>query len=310
MEKAECDLEANCNFADLLPKQMRRQESALIETACKYEYMRESQALRDKLNEARSTESAVERKGNAAVPFIHGKTALWGGQFRLLVALLEPGFPKPWKRLTKQAQKELVAVIGGWDENRKKSYPPVLIRAGAPELVSPGVPGLSSNVWRLVFSEPEFHWPPQSETDTCFFPAQQRRKYFYGFIRIDEDYNQTEVRAAFTAWLKGRHGKTKGGSGGWREWQAKLNDLVVMRLWHRFPKRGDAIRRVEHVAKFTTAGFNGCKDWWNDRQKAISEKREVDRRISQSASEEMSRARVDALKFFQSLFPGEKPLNY
>src|SRR5438552_803425 len=36
----------------------------------------------------------------------------------------------------------------------------------------------------------------------------------------------------------------------------------------------------------------------------------VEQRMSKAANEEMSRARGDALKFFQSLFPGERPLSY
>jgi len=81
-----------------------------------------------------------------------------------------------------------------------------------------------------------------------------------------------------------------------------------MRLWKGFPD--DPNKRVEHVAKFTTAGFNGCKDYWNKRREAIRARREVDQRMSKAANEEISRARADALKFFQSLSPGEKPLSY
>jgi hypothetical protein len=173
-------------------------------------------------------------------------------------------------------------------------------------MISPGVPGMSSYIWRLALCEPEFHWPPESERDVCFFGSQLQRKYFYGFIRIDEGYNQTEKADAFKTWLSERYRKTKGG--GTSDWRAKLNNLVVMRLWNRF--RNDPIKRVEHVAKLTIAGFNGCKTFWNDRRKAVREKRSVEQRISKAANEEMSRARKDALKYFQSLFPREKPLSY
>jgi hypothetical protein len=113
---------------------------------------------------------------------------------------------------------------------------------------------------------------------------------------------------AFKAAYRKRYGKNKGG--GKPPWEAKLNDLVVMRLWKQFP-RGEAIKRVEHVAKYTTTGFKGCKDWWNNRCKAIKEKfgSGVDQRISDLANEEMSRACADALKFFQIFFPGEIPLS-
>jgi hypothetical protein len=84
-----------------------------------------------------------------------------------------------------------------------------------------------------------------------------------------------------------------------------------MRLWKRFPNRQDAIKRVEHVAKYTTTGFKGCKDWWNNRCKAIKEKvvSGVDQQISDLANEEMNRACAAALKFFQTYFDSEIPLN-
>jgi len=134
------------------------------------------------------------------------------------------------------------------------------------------------------------------------------RKHFYGIIRIDQTYNQTEAANGFKTWLSEHYRKTKGG--GPSNWRAKLNDLVVMRLWHRFPRRKDAIKRVEHVANFTKAGFSGCKEFRDDHKRARREKREVERRLSAAANEEMSRARADALKFFQTLFRGEIPLSY
>ena len=70
------------------------------------------------------------------------------------------------------------------------------------------------------------------------------------------------------------------------------------------------MKRVQHITELTTVGFAGCKAFWDDRQKAKWEKREVEQRMSNAANEEMSRARADALKFFQTLFPGEIPLNY
>jgi hypothetical protein len=310
-KRSKFDFDTECNFSDL-PRAER-------EAACKYEYMRESQLLRDKLKVPRSAESlkgqkegVQEKRVNAADKFLRGETVPWGGQFWLRVALLKSGFPKPWKCLTKQAQKEFVTVIGRSAESRKNAYPPVLIKAGAPELVSPGVPGRSSNVWRLMLSEHEFHWPPQSETDTCFFGSQAKREYFYGFIRIDEAYNQTELRAAFTTWLKGRYDKTKSGGGGWPQWQGKLNDLVVMRVWNAFPGKKNVIKRVEHVANLTTTGFKGCKKYWKEYCKAKKSGHYVDHRMSESkaANEEMSRARTEALKFFQRLFSGEKPLSW
>ena len=74
--------------------------------------------------------------------------------------------------------------------------------------------------------------------------------------------------------------------------------------------RCDATSEVEHIAKFTAAGFNGCKNYWNERSEAKRARREVDQRIDKAATEEMSKARADALKFFQTLLPGEIPLSH
>jgi hypothetical protein len=144
--------------------------------------------------------------------------------------------------------------------------------------------------------------------EEAYYDAPGDRSYFFGLFRLDETYNETEaVRAFKAAFRKRRYGKTKGG--GSPKWQAKLDDLVVMRLWKRFPD--DPIKRVQHVAELTTAGFKGCKNYWDERCKAKKAKLGfVEQRVSKAANEEMSRACADALKFFQSLFPGERPLSY
>jgi len=299
MKKAQSDLDAEWNFSDLPP--------AEGEAACKYEYMRESQALRNKLEAARSKdqkERVKEKRENTAERFLRGETVPWGGQFRLRVALLKAGFPKPWNQLTKAAREELVRVISQWYAELKKSYPPVVIKAGVAERDYERE--RASPIWRLTLFGPESHWPPKSPTDS-FFAGQSKRKYFYGFIRINEGYNRSEAVEAFRAWFKDHWPETKGG--GSPKWQAKLNDLVVMRLSKRF--RDDSIKRVEHVAKFTTAGFKGCKEWCDERCKAKKAKLGfVDQPMSKAANQEMSRARADARKFFQSFFPSERPLSY
>jgi hypothetical protein len=82
-----------------------------------------------------------------------------------------------------------------------------------------------------------------------------------------------------------------------------------MRLWKHFPKK--PTKRVQHIAKFIRIGFNGCKECWDEHCKAKKARLGfVDQRMSKAANEEMSRARANALKFFQSYFPGETPINY
>jgi hypothetical protein len=138
------------------------------------------------------------------------------------------------------------------------------------------------------------------------------REYLFGLFRLDETYNETKAVRAFRALFRRRYGKTK--SGGGPHWTARLNDLIVMRLWQRFPR--DPVKRVENIVKFTIpgskqVGFKGCNEWWRSRCRAKKAKLGfVDDRMSKAANEEMCRARADALRFFQTLFPDEIPLSY
>ena len=148
------------------------------------------------------------------------------------------------------------------------------------------------------------------EAQARYFPMEAGREYLFGLFRLDKTYNEPQAVEAFKAWFRECYGKAKGG-GNRARWRARLNNLIVMRLWKRFPKRKDAIKRVEHVAALTTANFKGCKDYCEERRKAIQAKLGfVHEAVSKAANEEMSGAPADALKFFESLFPGEKPLSY
>jgi hypothetical protein len=256
--------------------------------------MRESQTLRDALNTA-SEDSEDERRekslrlANAFFLSFTDKEFL-----SLIRALQRAGFPKPWKRLSQASQTKLVLLLAkskkGAMRGDKTLYPPVVIEETSPEFDQ------FENQWRFGPSEPRVlnGWD------------RSGRLYFWGFIRIDRAYNEMEAFEAFQKEFSKRWEKTKGGNRDW--WQAKLNDLVVLRLWKQFPKK--PIERVEHVAKFATAGFKGCKDFWEQRCQARHEKRYVEQRISNAAKVEMSRARAKARTFFQSLFPGEDPLSW
>jgi hypothetical protein len=265
-----------------------------IEAACVYEYMRESQMLRDAIN-AQTEDERKEKAHGLNTPFFLSFTE--EQFFRLMLALQTAGFPKPWKGLSDESSTQLISLVAKSTERTKrrdkKLCPPVIIEEGAAEY------DLSENRWRLGQLEP---------FELSLFRGWEHsgRRYFFGFIRIDCSYNETETDEAFRAWFKNHCRETKGG--GSPKWQAKLNDLVVMRLSKRFR---DPIKRVEHVAKFTTAGFKGCKEWCDERFKAKRAKLGlVAQQMSKAANEEMSRARADALKFFQSLLPGERPLSY
>src|SRR5215470_11223315 len=110
-KRGKFDLDGECNFSELPPEQ--------IETACMYEYMRESQALRDALDRTQQNRPA----GQVLPAFVH-QTFTGGEKYRLVLALLKAGFPKPWKALKTNARKALSTTLGEWEEEHKKSCPP------------------------------------------------------------------------------------------------------------------------------------------------------------------------------------------
>jgi hypothetical protein len=306
------DVDAECKFSGVPPLE--------IEAACKYEYMRESQTLRD----------ALKRKDFHQRPVfssvVHDSMRP-SGMYRLMFALRKAGFPKPWNKLNKNAQRKLVAAIHEWDAKRKESDPPVVIEDAVPEqdlegererlvgeqsvITKPKSPASATAqnaadafiramrppIWRFTPSEPELLRRGQ----------QSQRKYFYGFIRIDEGYNETEAAEAFKKEFRKRWPKTKGGN---RErWGARLKNLVVMRIWKRFPGKGyrDLYRRLNLVAKF--CDYKGCVEEAAAYKERCSEGR-GDQPISNAAEVEMSTARADARESFQRFFPGEEPLSW
>jgi hypothetical protein len=297
-------------------------DSSEVEACCYYEYLRESVAMRHSFGQQVNQRLIIryikpdgkgmvlvspEREGSQTVIHADSGLALPHGvnqtaRSALAFVLIKAGWhkaankneaPPPWQTLDAQIKEEVARCAKRCLERRTKD-----LKWHPPLLVQEFLPG---------------HDPVELESqvekwkEEAYYAASGERSYFFGLFRLDQTYNETEAVKAFRGLLRKRYGKTKGGN---RERsRAKLNDLVVMRLWKRFPD--DPFKRVEHVAKFTTAGFKGCKDYWNERCKAKKAKLGlVEERMSKAANEEMSRARADALKFFQYLFPGERPLSY
>jgi len=280
------DLDAECDFRRLSPEE--------IETACKYEYMRESQALRDAVG-------GQKKKPPAQVPLSFGQDLNFPELFLLVLALNKAGFPKPWKQLRKNSRMELILRISKWETERKKSLPPLVIETASIEL--------DERKLEQATADQPYHWRLEpSEPNLLRKYEQSGREYFFGFIRIDQAYNETEVVAAFKEEFRRRWEKTKGGN---RErWRAKLNDLVVMRLLKRFPPgKGylEPYKRLKLVAKF--CGYKGCVEEAAAYKKRCKDGR-GDEPMSNAAKVEMSSARSEARIFFQSLFPGEDPLSY
>src|SRR6266487_331472 len=74
--------------------------------ACKYEYMRESQRLRD----------SVQQNSYPVLPsFLQENLNLYE-VLRLMSALRKAHFPKPWNSLKGNAKRDLVLTVSKWDE--------------------------------------------------------------------------------------------------------------------------------------------------------------------------------------------------
>jgi hypothetical protein len=263
-------LETECDFRNLATEE--------TEWCCKYEHLRESKGFREGLANPKCE----------ALPVV--ACADWMDNARLVFALKKAGYPVPWKKLSAESRANLTQVLC-WNSKDQKRHPVLMAQEFA-----------------LAHDPLEEERLLEQWRETAYYTAALDRNYLFGVFRLDETYNESEAVKAFAAWFKERYAQTKGG--GAPDWRAKLNDLAVMRLRKRFPGKRNLIRRVLHVAELTTAGFAGCRAFRDDRQKARREKREVEQRMSKAASEEMSRARGDALKFFQTFFPRKIPLNY
>ena len=333
MKETRSDLELECNFSGL-PKEK-------IKTACMYEYMRECQALRDALGKdgdiapyldvlsreckadcpkryVLQESSDLNRTAGAqfriycphcqkygilpaqrrVLPLFVRDNFSGGEKYRFAFALLKAGFPKPWKQRKSNVQKELVVPISEWEKEHKKSHPPVVIEDASPvpdlerEAEESRAGRLGIRIWRLEPSNPELLRRGQ----------QSGRDHFYGFIRIDRAYNQSDAVEAFKKEYERRWAKTK--RGGAPHWRNLLNQLSVMRIWNLESNRCE---RLTLVAKF--CGYQGCKDEVKAYKERCKDGR-GDEQMSNAAKAEISGARADARTFFQKLFPGEEPLSY
>jgi hypothetical protein len=135
-------------------------------------------------------------------------------------------------------------------------------------------------------------------------PALVDRTYFFGLFRLDETCSEKEAERAFKAFFRKRYGKSKRSkSGRGARWRERLNQLAVMRIWKHARNQWE---RLELVAKL--CGYHGCVEEAEAYRKRCEDGYGHEP-MGAAAKVEMSSARADALKFFQSLFPGEKPLN-
>jgi len=275
----ECDFEKECAFLDLPQNE--------IETACIYEYMRESQALRDEIENSETDwnrefklfnhlGAVIASRPRNVLPSFAYENLRPSERFRLVYASWKAGFPKPWNQLDQRAQHELIKRIIGWKTDRKKSHPPVIIEGASPEPDEklnddPGKPH-DRLYWRLVPSEPRLlHGWEQSD-----------RKYFFGFIRVDEGYSRKETCESFKKWLAMQFAKRTHGN---PQFLGKLLQLAAMRVRHHYKRRDRKGILAELTGK---AAYKG------------------DERV---ADIQLSRDCKDALEFFRRLFPGQRPIS-
>ena len=270
MEKeAQFDLDAECNFQGLSDEE--------IETACKYEYMRESQALRDGVKNSRDDSKGTPLRQQHLPSFVQESR---GAMYRLVFALRKAGFPKPWKTLREDAQKELFKAISKWEN---ESYPPLVIEDAVPERdLERERAQLAARfpMWRFKPSEPKLlrHW------------EQSQREYFFGFIRIDKAYNETAACEAFKTWFAKRYARRKEGN---PHFDGKLRQLAAMRVRHHYPRSERRAILLSLTSKKTY-------------QRGINETEPDTGKMDVGLSRDCREAR----KFFQTLFLGQQPISF
>jgi len=268
-------LKDECDFRNVV-------KPSEVEACCYYEYLRESITVR----RTRVLPTCKDQSARSTLTFALNKAG-WKE------AADKNEAPASWKSLDAEIKHDIARCVKRFLQDRSKHprwHRPLLVQE-----------------FLLGHDPVELESQLEKWKKEAYYAASGERSYFFGLFRLDETYNETEAVRAFKAFFRKRYGKTKGGN---RERSyAKLNDLVVMRLWKRFPD--DPNKRVEYIAKFTTAGFKGCKEHSDQRRKAIKAKLGfVDQPMSNVAKVEMSSARAYAREFFQGLFPGEEPLSY
>jgi len=240
-----------------------------LEGCCKYEYLRESKGFREGLANPKCE----------ALPVV--ACADWMDNARLVFALKNAGYPVPWKKLGAESRANLTQVLS-WNSKDQKRHPVLRVQEFAPG----HDPVEQERLWR----------------ELAYYEAATDRNYFFGLFRLDETYNETEARKAFTAWFRERHAKTKGG--GIPKWRARLKQLAVVRIWKL---ERNQWKRLKLVAEF--CGYNGCRKEMKAYRERCRQGR-GDKPMSSAAKVEMSDARKGALIFFKSLFPSENPLSY
>jgi hypothetical protein len=224
-----------------------------IEAACVYEYFRESAALRE----------TVSKGDFVSSTFFSDLTP--AQRVRLIKHLGNAGFPKKaWKHVHGESQKRLILLLAKWKEEQMEgSQGP-----GEPRRIPPKYPPVVIEPAQFDGLDLPYYWPDDAP-EPKVFETTAERKYFKGFIRIDEDYNETEVMNAFQTWFREHYPKTKGGRG--PRWSEKLNQLAVMRIWKSEHDQWKRLERGVQETMQTRSGgsANGCQSEGQNQRRTV-----------------------------------------
>jgi hypothetical protein len=224
----------------------------------------------------------------------------WDATYRLVLALRQAGFPKPWKTLKDDAQQELIRAISNWDEERKKTYPPVVIEPGFER-------DLERNKSRVLVSR-----SGASNLSSLSFIVGNGRGENTSAVLFGLMKPTMKLKRLRPSEMSFENAGRRPEAAVSAKWRARLSRLAVMRIWKyacAAQNGNDYLtqwKRVKLIAKL--CGYKGCIKEYAKYQERCKQGR-GDWPMTETASEEMSRARAEARKFFQRLFPNEEPLS-
>jgi len=277
-------LKDECDFRNI--------DSSEVEACCYYEFFRESAVMRGTIEDGHwrggVLPTCADQTGRSTLTFALNKAG-WEKAAKKNQA------PPLWNSLTEQVKSEIGRCVERCGELKADAQ---MLPSQPPLLVEEFLPGHDP-----VELESQLEKWREKSCDAALVD----RTYFFGLFRLDGTCNEKEAVEAFRAFFRKQYGETQGSkSGRGARWRERLNQLAVMRIWKRFPKAKHLRQRIREVAKVTD--YKGCNDYVVAHPKAFRSGQYEP--TTRNAKVEMSKARAHALSFFQSLFPGEKPLNY
>jgi len=275
-------LKDECDFRNI--------DSSEVEACCYYEFFRESAVMRGTIEDGHwrggVLPTCADQTGRSTLTFALNKAG-WEKAAKKNQA------PPLWNSLTEQVKSEIGRCVERCGELKADAQ---MLPSQPPLLVEEFLPGHDP-----VELESQLEKWREKSCDAALVD----RTYFFGLFRLDGTCNEKEAVEAFRAFFRKQYGETQGSkSGRGARWRERLNQLAVMRIRKHARNQWE---RLELVAKF--CGYHGCVE----EAKAYRERCEYGgghEPMGAAAKVEISSARADALKFFQSLFPAEEPLNY